>query len=196
MRAMQRHFMTFSKPKSPPNFTPATKLGCLAGGSRIRRSLSQLTAVYSSNRMLQQYVKRLYLPAAEEYHRRIAEQGAQAAAMREWECRLRHAWPRLQIGDPSISRDGNSWQFSAPIYLDDIGVDELRVELYVDRRDDAAPSIISMERGPSIAGSTNGHIYTGRVPADRPHDNYTIRIRPFRHGVNVPAALGLILWQK
>ena len=36
----------------------------------------------------------------------------------------------------------------------------------------------------------------GRVPADRPSDDYTVRVVPVRPGVDVPLENGLVLWEK
>ena len=57
-------------------------------------------------------------------------------------------------------------------------------------------AVIAMERGAPIAGSVNGYIYSATAPTIRPIQDYTIRIAPARAGVEVPAELPLILWQK
>lgn len=53
-----------------------------------------------------------------------------------------------------------------------------------------------MERGVPIPGSVTGYIYAGAAPANRPVEDYTIRIVPTRPGILGPAELELILWQK
>jgi glycogen phosphorylase len=72
---------------------------------RIRASLSKLTPVYSSNRMLQEHVEQLYLPAATEFRRRTAGVAEEAKALCAWEDRLRNAWARLRIGKSTVVRD-------------------------------------------------------------------------------------------
>jgi starch phosphorylase len=100
--------------------------------ARIRASLSKLTPIYSSNRMLQEHVERLYIPAAAEFRRRAAGKGEEAAALCAWERRLRESWSRLHIGESSVAREAEKWRFSAPIYLGDVRVDDVRVELYAE----------------------------------------------------------------
>jgi glycogen phosphorylase len=164
--------------------------------ARIRCSLSRLTPAYSSNRMLLDYVERLYLPAAREFRRRTADRGAVAAAMHEWECRLRRGWLRLHIGEPTITAGDGAWQLTAPIYLGDIGAEDVRVDLYAEPQGNGTASLIAMERGDPITGSLNGHIYSATASATRPIEDYTIRIVPACTGVEIPAELPLILWQK
>ena len=164
--------------------------------ARIRRSLAQLTPLYSGARMLHEYIERLYLPAATEFRRRTADRGAPAAAMCDWEGRLRRGWPLLHIGEPTITGCGAQWQFSVPIYLGDIGADEVRVEMFADGAGDMPAPVTTMQRGMAIAGSANGHIYTGAAAATRPATDYTVRIIPALAGVRVPAELELIMWQK
>ena len=164
--------------------------------ARIRRSLSRLTAAYSSNRMLQEYLTRLYLPATAEYRRRIANNGAEAAAIGDWMARLRRAWPQVHIGEPAITASGDAWRFLAPVYLGEIGPDEVCVELYAEPGGDDPPIGIAMQRGDRVAGSVNGFIYAAAAPATRPAADYTIRVTPARAGVAVPAELALIAWQK
>ena len=164
--------------------------------ARIRRSLSRLTPAYSSNRMLLDYVEQLYLPAAGEFRRRTADGGAIAAAMRDWECRLRRGWPRLHIGEPAITDSDGAWRLTVPIYLGDITADDVRVELYAEPWGSDLAAVIAMERGDPIAGSLNGHIYGATAATTRPVEDYTIRITPACAGVEIPAELPLILWRK
>jgi glycogen phosphorylase len=166
--------------------------------ARIRCSLSRLTPTYSSNRMLLEYIERLYLPAAREFRRRAADNGAVAAAMREWECRLRRGWPRLHVDNPAISGSDGVCQFTVPIYLGDIGADEVRIDLYAEAEaESSGPAVvIAMARSAPISGSGDGHIYSGSAAATRPVEDYTIRVTPARAGVEIPAELALIHWQK
>ncbi len=164
--------------------------------SRIRRSMSRLTPAYSSNRMVLDYIERLYLPAASEYRRRVADDCAAATGMRDWECRLRRGWPRVHIGEPAVVQTDGEWRFSTPIYLGDIGVDEVRAELYAEPLGDGPAVVVAMNRGAPVPGGANAYLYAAAIPAGRPREDYTIRVAPAFAGVNVPAELPLILWQR
>jgi starch phosphorylase len=164
--------------------------------ARIRQSLARLTPAYSSTRMAAEYIERLYLPAAAEFRRRVADGGAAAVAMRQWETGLRRGWQRLHIGEPTITDGDGTWRFSVPVYLGDIEVDAVRVEIVADPVDSVPPPEVALQPGAPIAGSVNGYLYVGSVPSIRPLADYTIRLIPARLGVAVPAELELILWQK
>ncbi len=164
--------------------------------ARIRHSLARLTPAYSSTRMLHEHIECLYLPAATEFRRRTADRGAPAAAIGDWECRLRRGWPLLHIGEPIVAAGEGQWRFSVPIYLGEIAADEVRVELFAEPQGDGPAPVAAMRRGAAIAGSANGHVYLGAAAATRPATDYTVRIIPAFPGVRVPAELGLILWQK
>ena len=164
--------------------------------ARIRTSLSRLTPAYSSNRMLQEHLDRLYLPSAAEYRRRTIDGGAAAVAMREWECRLRRGWPELRIDKPVVTEAEGGLHFAAPVHLGDIAADHVAVQLYAEAKGDDRPTIIGMIRLAPNAGSANACIYTVEVTAGRPAADYTIRIIPAHRGVSIPAELPLIRWQK
>ena len=164
--------------------------------ARIRKSLAELTPVYSSARMVNEYIERLYLPAAAEFRRRTAERGAPAAALGAWERALRRGWKLLHIGDPVANAADGQWQFSVPVYLGDIDAEAVRVELFAAAGKAGPETAAALERGAAIAGSSNGFIYAGVAAATRPWADYTIRIIPAHPGVAVPAELELILWQK
>jgi glycogen phosphorylase len=135
--------------------------------SRIRSSLARLTPAYSTNRMLQEYIAQLYLPAAGEFHRRVADNGRVAVALRNWEHRLRSAWPQLHVGAPTVTGCGSNWQISVPIYLGNIPADEVRIDLYADAQGGEPAVIIAMECGAPIPGSINGYIFMRWPPIVR-----------------------------
>ena len=163
---------------------------------RVRRSMASLTPTYSSSRMARDYVEQYYLIGAAELRRRTVDGGERARAMHAWESRLRRHWSGLHIGETSLSRDGDTWSFSVPVYLGEIAPADIAVQLYADPRDAEPPFLGELLRGEAIIGATNGHIYAGTAPAARSAEEYTVRIVPYFPGVRVPAELPLILWQK
>ena len=163
--------------------------------ARIRNSLSKLTPIYSSNRMLQQHVEQLYLPAAAEFRRRTAGNAQEAASLSAWERRLRNGWSRLHIGESTVVRDDGVWRFSVPVYLTDVSTDDVRIELYAEPCGEAA-EVVVMERGAPILGSLNAYVYAGATSANRAADDFTVRIVPAHEGALIPAELALIFWQK
>ncbi len=162
---------------------------------RIRRSLAELTPAYSTGRMLLDYIEQLYVPAAGEYRRRMADRSV-PTAMAAWEEQLRRGWPQLHIGESRVAAEDGGWRFSVAVYLGDIAPGAVRVELFADATDGQSAVTLAMRPGAVIAGSANGHIYEAAADAARPAADYTVRVVPAHDGVHVPAEANLILWQK
>lgn len=163
---------------------------------RIRRSMAALTPVYSSTRMLHEYVAKAYLPAAQALRERLANGAEGAKRIADWERRVRRAWASLHIGGMAVASTDDSRTFSVPIYLGEMASDDVRIEVYADPSEGDAPEIIELARGDPIAGAVNGYVYTGRIASTRPAEAFTVRIVPYHAGVRVPTELSLILWQK
>jgi starch phosphorylase len=163
--------------------------------SRIRASMSQLTPCFSSNRMMREYVERYYLPAAADYARRSAGRGENGAVLESWYERLEAGWAQLHFGNIEAAKVGEQYLFIAHVYLGEVQADAVRVELYAEPTDSAAPPVYVMTRGDKLAGAVNGYIYTAAVPATRPAADYTPRIVPDHSQARLPLEANLIMWK-
>lgn len=72
----------------------------------------------------------------------------------------------------------------------------MRVELYADGLNGAAPALQEMTRGEKLVGAENGFVYTASVSAARPATDYTLRVIPYYPGVAIPLEATQILWQR
>jgi len=164
--------------------------------SRVRQSMATLTSQYSSNRALREYLERAYLPAAERYDERSAKQCAVAKEVDRWARRLTHAWPNLHISEPSVTTDGADRIISAAVYFGDIDQADVATELYADAGQDGRPIVLPMTKGDPLPGAMNGNIYSVRLEVSRPAADFTVRVVPAHPGVELPAELPLIAWQR
>ncbi len=164
--------------------------------ARIRRSMAVLAPNYSSTRMMRDYLDAAYLPGAAALRQRLAGAAKEAKSMALWAHRVQARWESLHLGAPTLVMDGNGWNVAAPVYLGEMAKEDVQVELYADPRDDKAAEIVALAPQEAIAGAVNGYIYAGRVTASRPAEDFTVRIRPARAGVQVPTEMPLILWQR
>jgi starch phosphorylase len=164
--------------------------------ARVRRSTAQLTPMFASTRMFREYVKKAYLPLTALYRERAAEECARARAAREWAETLTRRWPGLHIEKPTISRSENRWRISVPVFLGEIPPGSVRVQLFADVSGDKPAEAMVLYKEQPIPGALNGYIYAGEVPAQRPADDYTVRVVPYREGVQIPAELPLVAWQR
>ncbi|MDR3513294.1 MAG: alpha-glucan family phosphorylase [Caulobacteraceae bacterium] len=164
--------------------------------ARVRRSMSALTSVFSTARMVSDYVEQVYLPAAGALRGRLADGQTAAKDLARWSARLAHAWPGLHIAEPSVARSDGGWRFTVPVFLGEMNPQDVRVELYADGAADGPAQVIRLDQGPPVVGAANGYVFAGEAPASRPAADFTVRVTPERAGVAVPAEVALIAWQR
>lgn len=161
---------------------------------KIRASMSKLTPRFSSHRAVIEYTEKYYLPCAKNYEERAAQKGAGAVKMVNWQHLLRNKWPLLRFENLKVEDKGEMLQFELLVYLDDLGPDVVKVELYADGINGGAQFCEEMTKVRQLAGDTCTYIYQAFVPNTRPISDFTPRLVPFYKGVAVPLEESLILW--
>jgi starch phosphorylase len=164
--------------------------------ARVRRSTSVLTPKFASTRMFREYVEQAYLPLAKVVRTRFAYDCAEARRTREWADTLKRRWSSLHIGRPGVVRTDDRWRFSVPVFLGEIAPDAVQVQLFANSDGDQPAEVVVLHQEQAIPGALNGYVYAGEVPAARNADEYTVRVVPYRPGVQIPAELPLVAWQR
>jgi len=162
----------------------------------MRESMARLTPVFSAYRVVREYTERHYLPAAAAYCARASEHAKPAVELLEWKRALDENWPHIRFGQTTVETHDGQHVFEVPVYLDDVPADYVRVELFAVGLHGDPPVRQVMQRGNELLGSVGGYNYTASVPADRPREDYTARVVPFRAGAVVPLEANEILWQR
>lgn len=163
--------------------------------ARVRDSMAQLTPVYSSNRMLREYVEQYYIPRAREYGLRLADKAAAARNLQQWTQRIHAHWPSVHIGAHTATPTDDGFTLDVQIYLDDLPPDDIGVQLYANGTTPDTPSQChTMERGQALPGAVNGFHYHKRIVTTRPVHDYTVRIVPSHPLAAVPLEEPAILW--
>jgi starch phosphorylase len=166
----------------------------------VKASMARLTPRFNSARMMQEYVEKIYRPAAIAYRNRTADGARLAEELAAWQKRLNECWKEIRFGRLTTSQDGNFWSFSVEVYLGEIRPEDVKVELYADPLPmQSGPKnpekIVMTEQGP-LAGAINGFIYRVRVPAKRAAEDYTPRIVPYHEHAFIPLEEVHILWMR
>jgi starch phosphorylase len=164
--------------------------------ARMRESMARLTPLFSTNRAVGEYAERYYLPAASAYLERAVDNGASGRVIVDWRHALENSWAALRFGEVKVDDAGDQRVFEAQVYLDDLDPELVRVELYADGVDGAAPERVTMERARQLVGAVDGYVYRATVSAVRPAGDFTARLIPHRDGVAVPLEDAHILWQR
>ncbi|NOQ45577.1 MAG: alpha-glucan family phosphorylase [Desulfobulbaceae bacterium] len=164
--------------------------------SRIRASMTRLTPLFSSNRMVREYIKQHYLPATMRYRHRVSENGAAGVRIESWRRELEQHWHKLRFGNLDRENTDDGCTFHVQVYLDDLDPENLQVELYAEPLDTDEPERHPMQRGKKLSGTDNGYLYYVTVKTERPTDDYTPRIIPNHSEALIPLEDNHILWQR
>ncbi len=162
--------------------------------ARMRASMAELTPQFSSNRMVREYVDKLYSGALKRYKKRTANGTQEAALLCQWRDALARSWHKLLLGTLDVQKQDNDYVITINVYLDDIDPKAVQVQLYADPRADIEKEVHVMEMAGTLPGTANGYLYRARIPARRPAEDYTPRIIPFLEGAEVPLENASILW--
>jgi len=162
--------------------------------ARIRASLARLTPRFSSNRMLAEYLTRLYLPAADAYRKRVANGLAVARELDTWARLVRRHWPEIHWGNVEVETTGGEHVFRAQVMLGSMLPDAVRVQLYAEPAEGFPAQCQDMSADRALPGTSGGYFYTGRVAASRPANHYTPRVVPCHADARIPAEAAFIRW--
>jgi len=191
--------------KVVPLFYERDEAGIARGWTgMVRASMTRLTPRFGSERMMKEYVERIYKPAALAYRRRAEAGGKLAHELASWHERLNDGWTGLKFGRLTTSQEGDFWRFSVEAYLGELKPDDVRVELYADPLPKKESKEVSgkdaekhvMVRLEPIAGAVNGFIFQAKVSAARPAGDYTPRIVPCHKEALIPIEDSHILWMR
>jgi glycogen phosphorylase len=167
----------------------------------IRHTLSTLSPALSADRMVKEYVNRLYIPAAISEREISAGGYAPARDLSAWKARLAEAWPRVQVlhvesgGVDVVPQIGDSLKVRARVALDGLKPEDVKVEVVYGRaRDSDRLADISRQRLTlDTAEPGQPATFTGTVVLDRPGSfGYNVRVVPSNPLLANPAELGLI----
>ena len=166
-----------------------------------KRSIATLLPRFNTSRMLDEYVAKFYLPAAQQ-GRRYAEEGfAAARTVAEWKARVRAAWPKVGIRRLDTPQKrivlGASLRIEVALDLDGLSPSDVVVELLLARdgpgyragrvRHELAPDGTRTERGEHRFALDLEPELCGRL-------DYRIRAYPCHELLTHPFELGLMLW--
>jgi starch phosphorylase len=163
--------------------------------ARVRNSMSRLTAPFSSDRMVREYVEQVYVPAAEAIAARTADGARRGSELEAWMARVEEAWSSLRFGELRVHLQGGRSTFHVQVYLGGLRGEDVGVELYADPMDGQRDAtIIPMRLEGPIPGAVNGYRYAAELSAARPAEHYTPRVRPHHvHGI-LPLEFPRIAW--
>ncbi|NLE10613.1 MAG: glycosyltransferase family 1 protein [Actinobacteria bacterium] len=178
--------------------------------ARVRESMARLTPQFSTNRMMQDYLDRYYLPGAAAYRERTELRGpgisplGPAAEIEAWRTHLDQHWHEIAFLDYSTRTDtgpeGYMYTVRVELALGDISPDAIIVELYAEPLDNGAPERHVLTTDTATYGkgtaATGAYSFQAVLPATRPSGDYTPRVIPRHEYARIPLEAGHILWYR
>jgi glycogen phosphorylase len=161
----------------------------------VRHTLSTLSPSLSADRMVREYVERLYLPAARAEAAVSADGFQPARELAAWKARVIEAWPHVQVthvesgGMDAVPQVGDALHVRASVSLASLSPDDVTVEVAYGRaRDGDTLSDVATVTLAPVDGQ-----FEGTVPLDRAGSfGYTVRVTPRHPLLASPAELGLV----
>ena len=162
--------------------------------TKMRASMVTLTPYFSANWMVREYTERFYLPLAENYHKRTANNAGLGLSLTIWLARLDDLWPKIHIDHIEIEQRDNQHFFSLQIYLGDLTAQDVTVEVYSDPTHNDTKNVHAMRLDHPLPGAVNGYAYSLSIRSTRPILDYTPRLRPNHPDCLIPLETHHILW--
>ena len=160
----------------------------------IRASMSRLAPQFSANRMLREYIEKLYLPAGGAFRRRSADRASAARELVQLQKRLEREWGSVHFETLDVTREADRWRFRAAVTLGNLDPEIVRVEICADAGG-SEPAVTE----PLSPGDRDEHgrlRFEGSVKSDRPASDFTPRATAWHQGAYRPSELPFIRWQR
>lgn len=172
----------------------------------IRHTLATLSPELSADRMVREYVHRLYVPAAASAASLTAHDSSGARELAAWKARIVAAWPKVSVshvesgGVDAVPEVGDELHVRAKIDLDGLLPDDVNVEVLYGRTH-ANDELVEPERLELTLDSTGAVDSAGAglvqfggtlTLAHAGSFGYTVRVTPRHAGLASEAELGLV----
>jgi starch phosphorylase len=171
----------------------------------IRHTLAVLSPELSADRMVRDYVERMYRPAQHYASLLAAKDYEKARELARWKERIHREWPRVAVthvesgGLQQIPQVGDELHLRAHIALGGLEPSDVRVEVvYGQSRngDELANTHVhplTVEPHPNVTISDGSTLYTGTVTLERAGGfGYTVRVVPENDLLISSAEMGLV----
>jgi len=172
----------------------------------MKRSISTLTPIFNTNRMLEQYTQKCYWPSKERYMELLADDLQQARELSQWRRRLQQSWGQVRVdGVDKQSVDtmkvGDEVVVTARVHLGPLTPNDVEVQLFHGLLDSlgeiSEPQTVSMSTNhmPEPSANGDGHVFRGRIPC-RSSGQFGFCVRVLPKHANLPHSFepGLVTW--
>ena len=152
----------------------------------MKNSMRTVNAEFNTNRMVEEYAQRFYVPCIEQSRRLRLDDAAAASELAAWRSSVRRLWPAVKIAeivadDQEAQPMGSRFQVRATVELGELKADDVLVEVYHGLLD-IQGNILDGETetmAPEEGGDHGRVVYQGEIPCRRSGQRgFTVRITP------------------
>ncbi|MBN1765119.1 MAG: alpha-glucan family phosphorylase [Sedimentisphaerales bacterium] len=168
----------------------------------MKNSMKQLTAQFSTARMVADYARNFYIPSTYRWQKFMSEDMRWGKELADWKDSIRDRWGEVEVGKVDFISNGEMQvggrlQVRCQVKLGMIEPDDVTVELYQGRVDSNG----NIQNGEAVAmeciGAANDgyHIFNGEIPCR--HSGlcgFAIRVIPSHPDLANKYDTGLIRW--
>jgi starch phosphorylase len=169
---------------------------------RMKRSIMTLVPVFNTNRMVEQYAERCYVPSARRAAKLSADHLRAAKELASWRRRVLADWNQVKVESVDaptneLMRVGGSFPVKVRVRLGPFGPDEVEVQLchgVLDAMGDIAEPL-ALPLTANGSATNDGVLFTGEVPC-RASGQFGFSVRVLPKHTDLPHLFepGLVTW--
>ncbi|AIE88012.1 alpha-glucan family phosphorylase [Fimbriimonas ginsengisoli] len=168
----------------------------------VKRSIQKLGPTFSTNRMVRDYARDYYVPAARTYHTMADGTLDKAREALAWRDRVRTNWGAVRVaevrdGAETANPLGRSFEVTAAVEMGPLAPGDVSVQAVVGKvgpnRELQNAQITELL---PVGADGNRQLFKGTITCDVPgYQGYTVRVVPKHDDVAIPSELSLIAWE-
>ncbi|MFP4547961.1 MAG: alpha-glucan family phosphorylase [Fidelibacterota bacterium] len=168
----------------------------------MKKNMVAICPQFNSNRMLQDYIEDMYLPAQTKKEYMFAEDFKGAKELAAWKDKMRNEWSSMRFlnvetGDTKALRVDSSIEVKTEVYLGKILPEDVNIQVYFGKIDSKQEikngQLKSMKMTKKL--DDKKYIFTANIDNWQSGNNgFTLRIIPKHEGLVNPFDDGLIFW--
>lgn len=169
---------------------------------RMKKAIGTLVPVFNTNRMVEEYLNRCYLPAHSREARLTADGLKPAGELAGWRRKVQSAWGGIRV-DSVEAPTGEMWQVgkSLPVnvrvQMGSVMPTDVEVQVCYGRLDADGeltdPKAVAL--APTAASTGGSVVFSGQVPCETSgHFGFSVRVLPKHPNLPNPFEPGLVTW--
>ena len=168
----------------------------------MKRAMMTVNPMFNTSRMVQEYMEKSYVPAAERHDKLTSANLKKATLLAQWRRGVTQSWSQVRVENVEASgadpmHVGSHLQVQARVNLGILSPDDVQVQLFhgvLDSLGDIPqPNTVPMSHNGAHEGST--WIFKGTIPCKSSGQHgFAVRVLPRNSDLPNPFETGLITW--